>query len=110
MTYRPAIAALKSGASMSPKNVWANEYAETGMVAYLIASVTTGKVKMLTSHGTLDEFEIGDTFRLVSDQSGRDLGRHIIVGIIDLTTNIKYIAKNSTWDAFTRSYPHYVVK
>lgn len=111
MTYAAPLAVLKTDTRMTPINVWCNQFAEKGLVAYLVTNVVNGKVKMVTSWGHLGEgMEIGDTVTLVGDQSGRNLGRHLIVGIIDLSTDVRYIAKNTSWDAFKRSYPHYVVK
>lgn len=111
MTYAAPLAVLKTDTRMAPSNVWTNEFAESGLVAYLVTHVVTGKVKMVTSWGHLGEgMEIGDSVTLVGDQSGRNLGRHFIVGIIDLSTNVKYIDPKTSWDAFKRSYPHYVVK
>lgn len=111
MTYVGALAVLKTDTRMSPTNVWANKFAEKGLVAYLVTHSMSGKVKMITSWGHLGEgMEIGDMLTLVGDQSGRILGTHIIVGIIDMMTNVKYIDPHTSWDAFKRSYPHYVVK
>lgn len=111
MTYAAPIAILKTDTRMSPNDPKASEFFEPGLVAYMVTNVVNGKVKMVTSWGHLGEgMEIGDTVTFVGDQSGRSLGRHIIVGIIDFKTGARHIAKNSTWDAFKKSYPHYVVK
>jgi hypothetical protein len=111
MTYAAPIAILKTNTRMSPKNVGANEFFQSGLVAYVMRSRYNGVVRMVTSWGHLGEgMEIGDMVTLVGDQTGRNIGVHEIMGIIDFTTMVKYIKPGYTWHAFKKSYPHYVVK
>lgn len=109
MTHPRSLAILKTDTRMSAKNPHANEFAEPGIVAYVMVN-KNGKTKMVTSWGALGEgVEVGDAVTLIGDQSGRNLGVHTVYGIIDLTTNVTYWAKGVK-HLFPNTYPHYVVK
>jgi len=113
--YAGTLAVLNSGTRMNAYIPKTNPYAEPGMFAYLCVPVKQsngkrrGQTKMVTSHGHLEPMSVGDSVGLYGDQSGRDLGTHVVYAIMDLTTGVTYWAKGVK-QLFPNTYKHYVVK
>lgn len=102
---------LNTDTKMSPLRPFENQYAEHGLVAYVLSHIHSGNKRIVTSWGHLGaDVGIGQTVLLVGDQSGRRIGEHRVVAIIDFSTGVRYKAKTTEWRNLNAKLKHYVVK
>jgi hypothetical protein len=103
---------MRTNTKMSLEDPFANEYAESGLVAYVVQHTISGNLRLVTSWGHLgSECEVGKIVTLVGDQSGRRIGEHRVVAIMDLTTRVTYTIKTPPPSPRIFSkLKHYVVK
>lgn len=104
------LAVLGTDTKMSLRDPFANEFAEPGIVAYVMEHLYSRNLRMVTSWGHLGpECEVGKIVTLVGDQTGRRIGEHRVVAIMNLSTKVKYTIPNAGTRIFNK-IKHYVVK
>lgn len=103
---------LHSDTRMRPLSPQDNEFYEKDQVAYVVRQTEGGGIKIITSFGHLGAgYEVGNIVRLIADQTGRRMGDHRVIGIIDFSTGIRYRSPYlESWKSVNKKLRHYVVK